>query len=55
MCESDLTYLGFVTILDPPREGVKESVEECHSAGVAVVMITGDSPTTARAIANKDC
>ncbi|MHA1783148.1 MAG: cation-translocating P-type ATPase, partial [Promethearchaeota archaeon] len=53
ICESDLTYIGFVTILDPPREGVKESVEECHSAGVDVVMITGDSPTTARAIAKQ--
>ena len=53
LCESDLTYIGFVTILDPPREGVKESVEECHSAGVDVVMITGDSPTTARAIAKQ--
>ncbi|MFW9950724.1 MAG: HAD-IC family P-type ATPase, partial [Candidatus Thorarchaeota archaeon] len=53
ICESDMIYIGFVTILDPPREGVKESVEECHAAGVDVVMITGDSPTTARAIANQ--
>ncbi|MHA1732897.1 MAG: cation-translocating P-type ATPase [Promethearchaeota archaeon] len=52
-CERDMTYLGFVTILDPPREGVKESVDECHAAGVDVVMITGDSPATARAIAEK--
>ena len=52
-CESDMTYLGFVTILDPPRENVKESVEECYSAGVEVVMITGDSPATARAIAKQ--
>ncbi|MFX1570222.1 MAG: cation-translocating P-type ATPase [Promethearchaeota archaeon] len=51
--ESNLTYIGFVTILDPPREGVKESVEECHEAGVDVVMITGDSPATARAIASQ--
>ncbi len=52
-CESDMVYLGFVTILDPPREGVKESVEQCHNAGVEVVMITGDSPSTARAIASQ--
>jgi len=53
LCESDMTYIGFVTILDPPREGVRESVEQCHNAGVAVVMITGDSPHTAKAIANQ--
>ncbi len=52
-CESDMTYLGFVTILDPPREGVKKSVQECHDAGVNVVMITGDSPLTAKAIAKQ--
>jgi len=51
--ESDMTYLGFVTILDPPREGVKKSVKQCHNAGVEVIMITGDSPTTARAIAEQ--
>ena len=53
LCESNMVYIGFVTILDPPREGVKESVEQCHNAGVEVVMITGDSPTTAQAIANQ--
>ena len=52
-CESEMVYLGFVTILDPPREGVKESVEQCHNAGVEVIMITGDSPTTAKAIASQ--
>ncbi|MCK4384505.1 MAG: cation-transporting P-type ATPase, partial [Candidatus Lokiarchaeota archaeon] len=53
LCESDMIYIGFVTILDPPREGVKDSVERCHDAGVDVVMITGDSPTTAKAIAKQ--
>lgn len=51
--ESEMIYLGFVTILDPPRKGVKESVDQCHKAGVDVVMITGDSPTTARSIASQ--
>ncbi|MFX0020809.1 MAG: cation-translocating P-type ATPase [Candidatus Hermodarchaeota archaeon] len=51
--ESDMIYIGFVTILDPPREGVKESVKQCHEAGVDVVMITGDSPATAHAIASQ--
>ncbi|MBA7715634.1 Calcium-transporting ATPase 1 [subsurface metagenome] len=51
--ESNMIFIGFVTILDPPREGVKESVEQCHEAGVDVIMITGDSPSTARAIASQ--
>ncbi|MFX0036313.1 MAG: cation-translocating P-type ATPase, partial [Candidatus Hermodarchaeota archaeon] len=51
--ESDMIYIGFVTILDPPREGVKNSVMQCHEAGVDVVMITGDSPATAKAIASQ--
>ena len=53
ICESDMIYIGFVTILDPPRDGVKDSVKECHDAGVNVVMITGDSRITARAIAKQ--
>ena len=53
LCESDMIYIGFITILDPPRDGVKESVEECHAAGVDVVMITGDSPATAKSIAKQ--
>jgi len=53
LCESDMIYIGFVTILDPPREGVKQSVKQCHDAGVDVVMITGDSVKTARAIAKQ--
>ncbi|MBD3195418.1 MAG: HAD-IC family P-type ATPase, partial [Candidatus Lokiarchaeota archaeon] len=48
--EQDLVYLGFVTILDPPRDGVEESVKQCHDAGVKVIMITGDSMITAKAI-----
>ncbi len=52
-CESDMIYIGFVTILDPPREGVKDSVIQCHEAGVDVIMITGDSPATAKAIASQ--
>jgi len=48
-----MIYIGFVTIHDPPREGVKQSIEQCHNAGVDVVMITGDSLTTAKAIAQQ--
>ena len=48
--ESDLVYLGFVTISDPPREGVNESVKQCKNAGIDVIMITGDSIITGKAI-----
>jgi len=51
--ESDLIYLGYVTIIDPPRQYVKESVHQCYDAGINVVMITGDSPITARFIAKQ--
>ncbi|MHA1745989.1 MAG: HAD-IC family P-type ATPase, partial [Promethearchaeota archaeon] len=51
--ESDLIYIGFVAIMDPPREGVKEAILKCHEAGVGVVMITGDSLPTAKAIAKQ--
>lgn len=50
--EADLTYLGFVTVLDPPRDRVDESVSETRVAGITPIMITGDSPLTAKSIAN---
>ncbi len=50
--ESGLTYLGFVAVLDPPRDKVDESVQETLNAGITPVMITGDSPLTASSIAN---
>lgn len=49
--ETDLIYLGFACIVDPPREGVREAVNACHSAGINVVMITGDASATAKTIA----
>jgi len=51
--ENNLTFLGFLSILDPPRPGVRESVEECVSGGIKVVMITGDHPATAKTIASQ--
>jgi Ca2+-transporting ATPase len=49
--EKDLIYLGFACIVDPPRDGVREAVQDCHSAGINVVMITGDASATAKTIA----
>ncbi|MBQ9745013.1 MAG: calcium-translocating P-type ATPase, PMCA-type [Clostridia bacterium] len=51
--ECDLTYVGLVGMIDPIREEVKVAIEQCHSAGVRVVMITGDHKDTAIAIANQ--
>lgn len=48
-----LEFLGLVGFADPLRTNVPEAVRECQSAGVRVVMITGDYPTTAEAIGRK--
>lgn len=48
---SDLTFLGFVGMIDPLRPGVREAIAQCHDAGITVCMITGDHPVTALAIA----
>jgi len=48
--EDALIFLGFTGISDPPRPEVREAVEKCRDAGIEVIMITGDSPVTARSI-----
>lgn len=51
--ENDLTYLGLVSMMDPPREESKAAVEECIEAGIKPIMITGDHKVTAAAIAKR--
>ncbi len=51
--ERGLTFLGLAAMLDPPKAGAREAVEACARAGVKTVMITGDSPETAFAIASR--
>ena len=51
--ESKLCFLGLVTMQDPPRAEVADAVARCHSAGIRVVLITGDHPLTAAAIARQ--
>lgn len=51
--EKNLTFLGLIAMIDPPREEVKEAVAKCKTAGIKVIMITGDHQKTAAAIARE--
>jgi magnesium-transporting ATPase (P-type) len=51
--ERNLCFLGLVMMLDPPRAEVAEAVARCHRAGIRIIVITGDHPLTAEAIARQ--
>jgi len=51
--EEGLTFLGLVGLIDPPRADVREAIAAARAAGIRTIMITGDSPITATAIARQ--
>ena len=51
--EREMTFLGLVGMIDPPRPEAKASIKTCEDAGIRVVMITGDHPVTAQAVARE--
>ncbi len=51
--EHDMTFLGLVGMIDPPRPEAKAAIQTCEQAGIKTVMITGDHPLTAQAVARE--
>ena len=51
--ENNLNFIGIAAMIDPPREEVIQAIADCHTAGITPVMITGDHPITAKAIATE--
>ncbi len=51
--ESEMTFLGLVGMIDPPRPEAKAAIQTCEQAGIKPVMITGDHPLTAQAVASE--
>ncbi|NCN86965.1 calcium-translocating P-type ATPase, PMCA-type [archaeon] len=51
--EKNLIFVGLEGIIDPPREGVLDAINQCRTAGINVVMLTGDNPLTASVIAKE--
>ncbi|MEW6171194.1 MAG: cation-translocating P-type ATPase, partial [Candidatus Omnitrophota bacterium] len=53
LIERELTFIGLIAMIDPPRQEVKQAIQECKEAGIKTVMITGDHKNTAVAIARE--
>ncbi len=51
--ERDVIFLGLVGMIDPPREGVREAIGECHDAHIRTFIMTGDQAITAEAVGNE--
>ncbi|KAI9228833.1 MAG: hypothetical protein DHS80DRAFT_14923 [Piptocephalis tieghemiana] len=51
--QDGLTFVGLISLEDPPKHGVREAIGKCRTAGVQVMMVTGDHPLTAEAIGRK--
>jgi Ca2+-transporting ATPase len=51
--EQEMTFLGMLGMIDPPRPEAREAIQTCERAGIKVVMITGDHPLTAQAVARE--
>jgi sodium/potassium-transporting ATPase subunit alpha len=45
------SFIGLVSVVDPPKDSVPFAVQKCQAAGIKVIMVTGDQPLTAAAIA----
>ncbi len=53
IAENNLIFVGFQGMLDPPRKEIEEAIKKCQNAGIRVIMITGDSAITAKAISSE--
>ncbi|MBM4293782.1 MAG: HAD-IC family P-type ATPase [Deltaproteobacteria bacterium] len=53
LVEKDLVWVGLAGLMDPPRAEAAEAVALCHQAGIRVIMVTGDHPITAGAVARE--